>query len=72
METLLIQITDQKARKLLENLEELNLIRVLTPAPAGGNFSSKFAGKLALTPEEYQQFQAQIAKSRSEWETRTI
>jgi len=47
METVLLQINDSKAYKLLENLEELNIIKVLErKIEPVQKLSEKYAGKL--------------------------
>lgn len=71
METMLIQITNHKAYKLLEDLEDLNLIKVLqkkeqTPE----KLSEKYAGK--LNPKVAEELQEYVSKSREEWESRNI
>ena len=71
METILIQITNHKAYKLLEDLEDLNLIKVLqkkdqTPE----KLSEKYAGK--LNPKVAEELQEYVSKSREEWESRNI
>ena len=67
METLIIQITNDKALQLLRNLEELHLIRVLKKnVNPVQKLSEKYAGKLSVdTAEQLQQY---IAESREEWE----
>ncbi|MBX2926454.1 MAG: hypothetical protein KF852_01345 [Saprospiraceae bacterium] len=68
MDTLVIQLTHHKALKLLLNLEELHLIRVLKRNVAGGEkLSEKYAGKLPVDIGD--QLQQHIAQSRNEWES---
>lgn len=66
METILVQINDNKAYKLLEDLEALHIIKLLKrdaePTP---NLSDKYAGKLPL--EVADEIQNYISKSRDEW-----
>jgi len=70
METLLIELTHQKALRLLLDLEELRLIRVLKKSPQPGQkLSDKYAGKLPVSIGE--QLQQYINQSRDEWD-RTI
>jgi hypothetical protein len=67
METLIIQITHHKALQLLQNLEELHLIRVIKKnVNPEQKLSEKYAGKLSSdTAEQLQQY---IVESREEWE----
>jgi hypothetical protein len=69
METVLLQINNNKAYKLIEDLEALNIIKVLkkTTEPAT-KLSERFAGKLNLSEEEYNNFQDAITQGRNEWE----
>lgn len=70
MDTLVIQLTHHKALKLLLDLEELHLIRVLKRNVAGGEkLSEKYAGKLPADIGE--QLQQHIKQSRNEWESNT-
>lgn len=70
IDTLVIQLTDQKALKLLLDLEELQLIRVLKKnMHTGQKLSDKYAGKLPDAIGE--QLQQYITQSRSEWERNT-
>ena len=67
MDTIIIQLTHQKALRLLLDLEDLNLIRVLKKnVKIEENLSSKYAGKLSV--EEGEELQNNINKSREEWE----
>lgn len=68
METLIIQVTNHKALQLLQNLEELRLIRVLKKnVNSDQKLSEKYAGKLSSdTADQLQQY---IAESREEWES---
>lgn len=71
METVLIQINDKKAYKLLEDLEDLQVIKVLKKSSNDGqSLSGKFGGKLSL--EVAEDMQEYITKSRKEWENRGI
>lgn len=66
MDTMLIQITNQKAAKLLHDLEDLNLIKVLKKSlPMGQKPSERFAGK--LSPETAEALREHATKVRSEW-----
>lgn len=67
METLVIQLTHQKALKLLLELEDLNLIRVLKHTTTSGcSLSEKYAGKLSA--DTGRRLQQHITQSRDEWE----
>lgn len=62
-----IKLTHQKALKLLLNLEELSLIKVLKKNDkAEEKLSDKYAGKLSADIAE--QLQQHVSKSREEWE----
>lgn len=63
METVLIQINDLKAYKLLESLEDLQIIKVLKKSKdEDKGISEKFGGKLHL--EVAEDILAYISKSR--------
>lgn len=67
METMLIELTNQKAAKLLKDLEELKLIRVLkkeTSTPA--KLSTKYRG--VLSEKQGQALNKHIQEMRNEWE----
>ena len=69
METVLLQINNDKAYKLLEDLEALQLIKVLEKKMRPKEkLSAKYAGSLHLSDEEYNNFQNSITESRNEWE----
>ena len=73
METLLIQVTNQKALGLLHELEELNLIKVIKEdISLDTKLSERFSGKLNLSEDEYNQFQKYIQDSRNEWHDHNI
>lgn len=67
METMLIQLTNQKAVGLLHELEELNLIKVLNQntTPVKTKLSDKYKG--IITKEQGQNLNEHIKKMRSEW-----
>lgn len=71
METVLIQINSAKAYKLLEDLEDLQIIKVLKKSiQPQQKLSEKYAGKLPSDiADEIQNF---VNESRSEWNTRSI
>ncbi len=69
METWIIQLKDPKALKLLLDLEELQLIRMVKKdAASEQKLSEKYRGK--LPEKEGEQLQEHIRQSRSEWEGR--
>lgn len=65
--TMLIQLTNQKAAGLLHELEELRLIKVLKEniSPAQKRLSDKYKG--IISKEEGQNLTEHIKKMRSEW-----
>lgn len=71
METILIQINNAKAYRLLEDLEDLHIIKVLKKSvQSGQKLSEKYAGKLpADVADELQDY---VTQSRSEWNNRSI
>ena len=69
METILVQINDPKAYKLLEKLEQRKLIRLMkNKEPTEGRLSEKYAGK--LSEETADRLQKQVTQSREEWQSR--
>lgn len=69
METILLQINSNKAYKLIEDLEALNIVKVLKKSThTKGKLSERFAGSLKLSDEEYNNFQKSITESRNEWD----
>lgn len=70
METIVVQINDSKAWKLIQGLEELNLIKVLPNNPESvTKLSEKYAGK--LPPSVADELQEHIKQSRNEWPNNT-
>ena len=67
MDTMLIQLTNQKAAGLLHELEELHLIKVLKEniGIASPKLSDKYRG--IITIEEGQKLNEHIEKMRQEW-----
>jgi hypothetical protein len=65
--TMLIQLTNQKAAGLIHELEELHLIKVLKEnfEPAKTKFSEKYKG--CISKEEGQELNDHIKLMRSEW-----
>jgi hypothetical protein len=71
METVLVQINDNKAYKLLEDLEDLQILKVLKKSiEPQQKLSEKYAGKLpANIADELQNY---VTQSRNEWNNRSI
>jgi hypothetical protein len=71
MDTVLIQITNSKAYRLLEDLEDLLIIKVLKKSNhPKQKLSEKYAGKLpADIADELQNY---VIQSREEWNDRSI
>lgn len=68
METILLQINDPNAYKLIEDLEVLHLVKILEKnAEPEKKLSERFAGSLKLTDAEYNNFQKLVVESRNEW-----
>lgn len=65
--TMLIQLTNQKAAGLIRELEELHLIKVLKEniVPVKTRLSDKYKG--FISKEEGQQLNDHINQMRSEW-----
>jgi uncharacterized protein YydD (DUF2326 family) len=65
--TMLIQITNQKAVGLLHELEELELIKVLKEnfVPAKQKLSDKYKG--TISKEQGENLNEHIKKMRTEW-----
>lgn len=70
MSTLTIELISQKALKLIENLEELNIIRVLKTdiekPESQTSLAEKYAG--SLSKETGDKLLNHVAKSREEWD----
>ena len=71
MQTVLLQITNEKAYQLLEDLEALEIIKVLKKSSEPKQkLSDKYKGKLpSKVAEELQEY---VSKSRKEWDNRDI
>ena len=65
--TMLITLTNEKAAKLLHELEKLQLIKVLQEnvTPVKTKFSDKYRGMIG--PEDGQKLNEHIQQMRSEW-----
>ncbi len=71
METMLIELTNQKAAKLLHELEELHLIKVIKKNVVNNEkLSEKYAGK--LPGEIADELQKYVTEGRNEWNNRSI
>jgi hypothetical protein len=71
METVLVQINNSKAYKLLQDLEDLNVIKLLKKDTVPQQkLSEKYAGKLPSDIAD--QLQDYVTKSREEWNNRSI
>lgn len=71
METVLIQINNTKAYKLLEDLEDLHIIKVLKKSiEPQQKLSEKYAGKLPSDVAD--ELQNYVTQSRNEWNNRSI
>lgn len=64
MDTLTVEVTDSKAYKLLESLEELKLIRVLRKKYSG---ISNLRGKIKTRMSD-EQIDQQLNEMRNEWQ----
>ena len=63
METLLIEVTNQKAHKLLKDLEELNIIKVLRQTERLSSLREKIQTKMSN-----EEIDKQLNTIRNEWQ----
>lgn len=71
METVLVQINNNKAYKLLEDLEDLHILKVLKKNNLPKQkLSEKYAGKLPSDIAD--ELQNYVTQSRNEWNNRSI
>ena len=71
METVLVQINNNKAYRLLEDLEDLHIIKVLKKSiQSGQKLSEKYAGKLPSDIAD--ELQNYVTQSRNEWNNGNI
>jgi hypothetical protein len=71
METLVVQLTNNRAYKLLKDLEELHIIKLVTKSTQPSQkLSEKYAGKLPSNIAD--DLQHYVAQSRKEWSNRSI
>jgi hypothetical protein len=69
MDTVLLEITNEKAYKLIQDLEALDIVKILEKnTKPKESLSKKFAGSLHLTDQQYEEFQQHVIDSRNEWE----
>lgn len=72
METYLIELTNSNAYRLLQDLEEMKIIKVLKKENVkkqnvSKSSTARFQGALNLTPEQYESFQKHAKNIREEW-----
>ncbi len=60
MDTWLIQLTNQKAARIIGDLEDLQIIKLLNKKMSKEKLSDKFKGSLNLTEQEYNNLQQQL------------
>lgn len=71
METVLVQINNSKAYRLLEDLEDLHILKVLNKnIKPKQKLSEKYAGKLPSDIAD--ELQNYVTQSRNEWNNRSI
>lgn len=71
MKTVLVQINSNKAYRLLEDLENLNILKVLNKnVLPKQKLSEKYAGKLPSDIAD--ELQDHVTQSRNEWNNRNI
>ena len=67
MDTMLIEVNSSKGMRLLKDLEDLKIIRVLEMKTNGKKtMSEKYEGK--ISKKTATALQKQVAESRKEWE----
>ncbi|MCA0427804.1 MAG: hypothetical protein LCH37_10255 [Bacteroidetes bacterium] len=70
METVIVELTNQKALKLLEELEDLKILKLIRPNETKKlNLSEKYEGK--ISKELADKLQLHISESRNQWESNT-
>lgn len=66
MQTILVQINSDKALKLLQDLEDLNILKLLSSESNDNDLSQRYGGKLkSKVAEDLQNY---VSESRTEWE----
>lgn len=68
MDILLIELTSHKAEKLIRDLEDLKIIKILERDSPKEKLSDKFRASLNLTEQEYNHLQQQLTDMRNEWQ----
>ena len=63
MDTVRIQLTNQKAYKLLEDMEELNLIQILKDTPKISSLRGKIKSRMSN-----EEIDSQLNEIRKEWQ----
>lgn len=73
MDTILLQIKDDKAYKLIEDLEALDIVRVIQRGHAPNSRkvlnsrTAEFRGALKLSKEKFNDFEKHAQEIRDEW-----
>lgn len=68
MQTVIVQLTHQKALKLLEELEEMHILKVVKKnINPGEKLSDKYSGKLSSDLTD--KLKKHITDSRNEWDS---
>lgn len=70
METISIEIINKKALRILNDMEQQQLIRLKKDSGKPPHKKNSFAGKLQLTDKQYQSFSNHAKNIRNEWEHR--
>lgn len=71
MQTVLVQIHNSKAYRILEDLESMGIIKVVNQSPEPKQkLSEKYAGKLPSDVAD--ELQKYVTQSRAEWNNRSI
>jgi hypothetical protein len=68
MQTITIEVSDTKTLKLIEDLESLNLIKIIKDKlpSTGKKLSDILSG--SISPEEADAMNLELSKMRNEWE----
>lgn len=73
MDTILLQVKNDKAYRLIENLEELNIVKVLKRGKTSKrskpvhSHTARFRGALMLSKGKFNDFQEHANEIRNEW-----
>ncbi|WP_293304767.1 hypothetical protein [Pedobacter sp. UBA5917] len=69
MDTVLLEITNEKAYQLIQDLEALDIVKILEKnTKPTESLWKRFAGSLNLTDQQYEEFQQHVKDSRNEWQ----